>query len=190
MEGKQADKFITIYRLRVFMTSVVVLILCAKVFFFNSPIQNIIRESCFHSVPFVPNRAVLSCHCRPNVLLWSDDPARSRTCYLHALFSRNSPVNYTYNDIIERTRFSRTLLQFMSGPQFEKGGYSDHASYSLSKLLDIMFNMELARRAPEGVTCNSLDPGTVDTKMLRAGWGMGGIPVGRYYIFVRLFVLG
>ncbi|CAM9341140.1 unnamed protein product [Hapterophycus canaliculatus] len=61
--------------------------------------------------------------------------------------------------------------------QFEKGGYSDHASYSLSKLLDIMFNAELARRAPEGVTCNSLDPGTVNTKMLRAGWGMGGIPI-------------
>lgn len=64
-------------------------------------------------------------------------------------------------------------------PQFEKGGYSDHASYSLSKLLDIMFNAELARRAPDGVTCNSLDPGTVNTKMLRAGWGMGGIPIKR-----------
>ena len=63
--------------------------------------------------------------------------------------------------------------------QFEKGGYSDHASYSLSKLLDIMFNAELARRAPDGVTCNSLDPGTVNTKMLRAGWGMGGIPIKR-----------
>eukprot|EP00903_Cladosiphon_okamuranus_P011123 g10499.t1 len=61
--------------------------------------------------------------------------------------------------------------------QFEKGGYSDHAAYSLSKLLDIMFNAELARRAPDGVTCNSLDPGTVNTKMLRAGWGMGGIPI-------------
>ncbi|CAM9505238.1 unnamed protein product [Ascophyllum nodosum] len=61
--------------------------------------------------------------------------------------------------------------------QFEKGGYSDHASYSLSKLLDIMFNAELARRAPDGVICNSLDPGTVNTKMLRAGWGMTGIPI-------------
>ena len=42
-----------------------------------------------------------------------------------------------------------------------------------------MFNAELARRAPDGVTCNSLDPGSVDTKMLRAGWGMNGIPVKR-----------
>lgn len=63
--------------------------------------------------------------------------------------------------------------------QFEKGGYSDHAAYSLSKLLDIMFNAELARRAPDGITCNSLDPGTVNTKMLRAGWGLGGIPIKR-----------
>ncbi|CAM9948919.1 unnamed protein product [Discosporangium mesarthrocarpum] len=63
--------------------------------------------------------------------------------------------------------------------QFEKGGYSDHAAYSLSKLLDIMFNAELARRAPPTVTCNSLDPGTVNTKMLQAGWGMCGIPLER-----------
>lgn len=69
---------------------------------------------------------------------------------------------------------------FVTVVQFEKGGYSDHASYSLSKLLDIMFNAELSRRAPDGVTCNSLDPGTVNTKMLRAGWGMGGTPVSRY----------
>lgn len=62
---------------------------------------------------------------------------------------------------------------------FEKGSYSDHAAYSLSKILDIMFNAELARRAPEGVTCNSLDPGTVNTKMLLAGWGPIGIPVER-----------
>ncbi len=64
-------------------------------------------------------------------------------------------------------------------PQYEKGGYSNHAAYSLSKLLDIMFNAELAARAPDSVTCNSLDPGTVNTKMLRAGWGMGGIPIMR-----------
>ncbi|CAM9775585.1 unnamed protein product [Scytosiphon promiscuus] len=58
--------------------------------------------------------------------------------------------------------------------QFEKGNYSAKASYSLSKLLNIMFNAELARRAPRAVTCVSLHPGVVDTKILRAGWGMGG----------------
>ncbi|CAM9426255.1 unnamed protein product, partial [Choristocarpus tenellus] len=64
--------------------------------------------------------------------------------------------------------------------QFEKGGYSDHAAYSLSKILMIMYNAELARRvASSRVTCNSLDPGTVNTKMLRAGWGSCGIPVNR-----------
>lgn len=74
--------------------------------------------------------------------------------------------------------FAHCIVTFY--PQFDKGGYSDHAAYSLSKLLDIMFNAELARKAPDGVTCNSLDPGTVDTKMLRAGWGMNGIPIKRY----------
>lgn len=66
------------------------------------------------------------------------------------------------------------------GGQFQKGGYSDHAAYSLTKLLDIMFSNELARRAPEGVSCNSLDPGTVNTKMLKAGWtGFWGIDLER-----------
>ncbi|CAN0222547.1 unnamed protein product [Ascophyllum nodosum] len=58
--------------------------------------------------------------------------------------------------------------------QFEKGGYNGHAAYALSKLLDIMFNAELAKRAPRGVTCNALHPGVVNTKMLREGWGVGG----------------
>lgn len=65
-------------------------------------------------------------------------------------------------------------------PQFEKGGYSGHASYALSKLLNIMFNAELARRAPRGVTCVSLHPGVVNTKMLNAGWGMGGMSATRW----------
>lgn len=64
-------------------------------------------------------------------------------------------------------------------PQFEKGGYSEHSAYSQSKLLDIMFNAELSRRVSRSITCYALDPGTVDTKMLRAGWGMGGMSVDR-----------
>jgi NAD(P)-dependent dehydrogenase (short-subunit alcohol dehydrogenase family) len=56
--------------------------------------------------------------------------------------------------------------------------YTDHRAYSLSKLASIAFTLRLARRL-EGstVTTNCLDPGTVDTKMLRAGWSCGGIPV-------------
>ncbi|CAM9557292.1 unnamed protein product [Phaeothamnion confervicola] len=62
--------------------------------------------------------------------------------------------------------------------QFEKGRYSAHEAYSTSKLAVAMFSAELAARLDAAeVVCNALDPGTVGTKMLEAGWGMGGIPV-------------
>jgi NAD(P)-dependent dehydrogenase (short-subunit alcohol dehydrogenase family) len=61
--------------------------------------------------------------------------------------------------------------------------YSSHAAYSESKLLDAMLTMEFAKRlkdqglGTEKITCNCLDPGTVNTKMLLAGWGPCGIDV-------------
>ncbi len=67
--------------------------------------------------------------------------------------------------------------------QCEKRNYSAHRAYSESKLLDAMLAAEFATRL-EGagferkrITCNSLDPGTVNTKMLLAGWGPCGINV-------------
>lgn len=60
----------------------------------------------------------------------------------------------------------------------QERGYSAHAAYSLSKLAEQLFTIELARRlqaAGSPVTCNCLDPGTVNTKMLLAGWGPCGI---------------
>ena len=58
--------------------------------------------------------------------------------------------------------------------QQERGGsYSAHSAYSLSKACNIAHALHLAallRGAGSTVTCNTLDPGTVDTKMLRAGW--------------------
>lgn len=59
--------------------------------------------------------------------------------------------------------------------------YSSHRAYSTSKLGDILFTLSLARRLRETgstVTVNTLDPGTVNTKMLFAGWGPCGIDVG------------
>jgi len=61
--------------------------------------------------------------------------------------------------------------------------YSAHAAYSESKLLDAMLTIEMAARFKEAsigtdrITCNCLDPGTVNTKMLLAGWGPCGIDV-------------
>jgi len=60
-----------------------------------------------------------------------------------------------------------------------KKKWSDHRAYELSKLCDAMITMELNARygnAPK-ITFNTMDPGTVKTKMLAAGWGNMGIPV-------------
>lgn len=59
--------------------------------------------------------------------------------------------------------------------QCEKS-WSSHRAYSLSKLCDAMLAMELHERygdAPR-LCFHTMDPGTVDTKMLRAGWGGSG----------------
>lgn len=66
---------------------------------------------------------------------------------------------------------------------YSKRPYSAHAAYSESKLLDAMLTMEFAKRLRQAgfdtdrITCNCLDPGTVNTKMLFAGWGPCGIDV-------------
>mmetsp|Transcript_12164 Transcript_12164/g.27814 ORF Transcript_12164/g.27814 Transcript_12164/m.27814 type:complete len:276 (-) Transcript_12164:172-999(-) len=54
-------------------------------------------------------------------------------------------------------------------------GWSDHRAYELSKLCDAMILMELHERYadPPRLCFHTMDPGTVDTKMLRAGWGRG-----------------
>jgi NAD(P)-dependent dehydrogenase (short-subunit alcohol dehydrogenase family) len=49
---------------------------------------------------------------------------------------------------------------------FERGGYSIMRAYGRSKLANILFAAELARRlAGSGVTSNSLHPGSVDTNI-------------------------
>jgi len=60
------------------------------------------------------------------------------------------------------------------------GRHTDHEAYSESKLLNVVFAHELARReskAKSGVTSNSLHPGVLATKLLHTGWGRGGAPV-------------
>jgi NAD(P)-dependent dehydrogenase (short-subunit alcohol dehydrogenase family) len=67
--------------------------------------------------------------------------------------------------------------------QFAKG-YRFRAAYGRSKLANILFTRELARRLDgTGVTANALHPGTVrtgftgggDTSLLNLGWRLGGI---------------
>jgi NAD(P)-dependent dehydrogenase (short-subunit alcohol dehydrogenase family) len=54
-------------------------------------------------------------------------------------------------------------------------GFSGYAAYARSKLCNVLFAAELARRlGPDGVTSNSLHPGVVSTKLLIHGFGMQG----------------
>lgn len=60
----------------------------------------------------------------------------------------------------------------------QERGYSAHHAYSLSKLAMQMYTLQLAERLrARGITVNTLDPGTVNTKMLLAGWGRCGIEI-------------
>jgi NAD(P)-dependent dehydrogenase (short-subunit alcohol dehydrogenase family) len=55
---------------------------------------------------------------------------------------------------------------------YKDGQFSSHGAYSHSKLCMAALNYELSRRiTSEEALCNSCDPGTVNTKMLVAGWG-------------------
>ena len=56
--------------------------------------------------------------------------------------------------------------------------YTGYGAYSASKLANILFTTALAKRLTgTSVTANCLHPGVIATKLLRAGWGMGGGPV-------------
>jgi len=57
-------------------------------------------------------------------------------------------------------------------------GYDGYSAYAASKLANILFTRSLAHRLEgTGVTANALHPGVIGTKLLRAGFGMGGAPV-------------
>ena len=76
--------------------------------------------------------------------------------------------------------------------------YSGHSFYSYSKLCDLLFTVQLANVLSKyqinhntsadnqkllenmrRIQCLTMDPGTVNTKMLLAGWGPCGIPVSK-----------
>lgn len=57
---------------------------------------------------------------------------------------------------------------------FTRRGFDGYATYAASKLANVLFSSELARRLGKAPTVNSLHPGVVGTKLLKEGFGMGG----------------
>lgn len=56
--------------------------------------------------------------------------------------------------------------------------YNGYEAYSLSKLANVLFTIELAEKLNgTGVTVNALHPGGIGTKLLHEGWGGGGASV-------------
>jgi len=56
--------------------------------------------------------------------------------------------------------------------------FDPYNAYAVSKLENVLFTYKLARMLADGsVTANCLHPGVVSTKLLHAGWGMGGVSV-------------
>lgn len=64
-------------------------------------------------------------------------------------------------------------------------GYGGFEAYRKSKLANILFTRELARRVPSGVTANSLHPGFVST---RFGNESGGL-LASFFRFAKLFAI-
>ncbi len=54
--------------------------------------------------------------------------------------------------------------------------FDPYNAYAVSKLENVLFTFKLARMLdPAVVTANCLHPGVVSTKLLHAGWGIGGV---------------
>ncbi len=54
-------------------------------------------------------------------------------------------------------------------------GYNPYSAYELSKLCNVLFTFKLARELNgNSIAVNALDPGVINTKILHAGWGIGG----------------
>ncbi len=55
-------------------------------------------------------------------------------------------------------------------------GFSGYAAYAASKLMNVLFTYELARRlgAGSGIATFALHPGVIGTKLLKEGFGIGG----------------
>lgn len=62
----------------------------------------------------------------------------------------------------------------LDDPNLERG-FSGYGAYAASKLMNVLFSFDLARRLRSPfVAVNALHPGVIGTKLLREGFGMSG----------------
>jgi retinol dehydrogenase 14 len=92
-------------------------------------------------------------------------------------------LTYLLMDLIQKSAHSRIInvasmahAQEMDFDNLQAEIFFDgYTAYSLSKLCNIIFTYELARRLDgTSITANCLHPGVIRTKLLRVGWGVGG----------------
>ena len=103
------------------------------------------------------------------------------TSLLTPLLKRSAPSRIV-NVASEAHRWARLDFDDLQGAQ-SYGGWS---AYSKSKLANIMFTYELARRLEgSGVTANCLHPGTVRTELFRSLSGISGAAIKLATVFFR-----
>jgi len=99
---------------------------------------------------------------------------------LEATFALNHMSYFTLTAILLPTikgRIVSTASRAHFGPPLDfddlqiQKGYNSWRAYQRSKLANILFTRELARRLPEGVTANCLHPGVVATRFANAAGG-------------------
>lgn len=94
------------------------------------------------------------------------------TLELLPLLRANAPARIV--NVVSRLHRDAPLDAELTGPL----PYDAHAAYASSKLLFVLFTVELADRLRgTELTVNAVHPGAVATKLLRTGYGGGGMPV-------------
>jgi NAD(P)-dependent dehydrogenase (short-subunit alcohol dehydrogenase family) len=92
------------------------------------------------------------------------------TNLLMDLLRQSSPARIITVSSVTHMRVTLDFQNLQGEKAF--GGYN---AYSLSKLANVFFTYELARRLEgTGVTANCLHPGVIATKLLRAGFNISG----------------
>jgi len=91
----------------------------------------------------------------------------------HALLASAAGASLRRIVVVSSVAHTRGTID-LDDLSFERRGFDPYATYAASKLANVLFAVELARRVRRGVTVNALHPGVVSTKLLTQGFGMRG----------------